>query len=172
MESAGKFETWAFDEVLPSIRETGSYAIPRLSQSELILQIAQVNVKLERRLESVEEAQTAIVEKFDAAIKAFAAPNVDHWKSDMDIKINEMVEIYHRSPSGFRGQLYTELERVANVKLSARMARLKSRMKKQGATYKERQAVTKLDVVSKDKQLRTIFEGIVKQEQARRSAIR
>ena len=140
--------------------------LPQLSQNELILQIAQANVELEKRMLTIEESQHKFEQKLDTAIKVFSVPNIDHWKADMDNTINRMVDEYRRSPSGFRALLYRELEEIANVKISRRLSLMRTRLKQQGVTYKERQAVTKLDVISKDKKLRLIFEGVVKKYQA------
>lgn len=46
LPSAEKFESWVFDEVLPTIRKTGSYVvIPTLPKEELELHIKEVNAK-------------------------------------------------------------------------------------------------------------------------------
>ena len=63
--------------------------------------------------------------------------------------------------------LYEELERSARCNLSTRQSRLKERMKKAGATYKERQAISQIDIISRDNQLKLIFEGIVRGYQAK-----
>ena len=33
LESAERFESWVFDEVLPTLRKTGSYEMPKKKQS-------------------------------------------------------------------------------------------------------------------------------------------
>lgn len=81
--------------------------------------------------------------------------------------INRLCSENILSYSSFKGDLYKELEDVAHCCISARQSRLRSRMEKAGATYKERQAISKIDVISRDPKLRAIFEGIVKQHQAR-----
>lgn len=48
LPKAQEFEEWVFDEVLPSIRKTGSYTIPRVSQiSKEELELRQAEVKKE-----------------------------------------------------------------------------------------------------------------------------
>lgn len=47
-------------------------------------------------------------------------------------------------------------------------ARLRNRMKLSGATHKERDAVTNLHVIARDKKLRPIFDGILREERATR----
>ncbi len=140
--------------------------IPQLTTNELVLKMAQANVELEKQIGAVQQEVHEISGKFDAALKTFAAPSIDHWRADMDAKIKSIAETHGKSPLKLRGIMYAELEQVATVDVSIRLTRLRGRMKKQGATYKERQAVTMLDVISKDKQLRVIFEGIVKKYQA------
>jgi len=140
--------------------------LPQLTTNQIVLKLAEANVELEREMREVREEVRQVSDKFDTAIKRFTAPNIDHWKVDMETKINEMVEAEKLSPMHFRGQLYTELEQTAIVSLSSRQKRMMTRMKTQGVTYQERRAITKLDVISKDKQLRAIFESIVKKRQA------
>ena len=54
LPSAEKFERWVMDEVLPSIRKTGSYNKP-MSTAEKIKLLAQGNEELNERVEKVED---------------------------------------------------------------------------------------------------------------------
>lgn len=54
LPSAEKFEAWVMDEVLPAIRKTGSYQKP-MTIPEQIQLLAQGNVKLEEKIESVND---------------------------------------------------------------------------------------------------------------------
>lgn len=54
LPSAEKFESWVMDEVLPSIRRTGSYAVP-MSTGEQIQLLAKGNVELGQRVDKVED---------------------------------------------------------------------------------------------------------------------
>lgn len=51
LPAADAFERWVFEEVLPSIRKTGSYTVPTraLTPAEMFLQNAQMMVDLEQR---------------------------------------------------------------------------------------------------------------------------
>ena len=51
LPAAEAFERWVFEEVLPSIRRTGSYSVPTraLSPAEMFLQNAQMMVDIEHR---------------------------------------------------------------------------------------------------------------------------
>ena len=52
--SAEKFTDWVTDEVIPSIRKTGSYAVP-MTTGEQIQLLAQGNVELNQRVDKVED---------------------------------------------------------------------------------------------------------------------
>lgn len=54
LPSAEKFEVWVMDEVLPSIRKTGSYSVPK-TPSEQIQLIAQGYVELEQTVNTIKE---------------------------------------------------------------------------------------------------------------------
>lgn len=55
LESAERFESWVFDEVLPSIRQNGYYENPNLStEMRAILMIDQKQVKMEQRMDKLE----------------------------------------------------------------------------------------------------------------------
>jgi len=59
LPSAEKFEKWVCEEVLPSIRKTGSYAIP-MSTSEQIALLAKGTVELEQKVQTVEQEVSSI----------------------------------------------------------------------------------------------------------------
>lgn len=62
LPSAEKFEKWVMDEVLPSIRKTGSYNKP-MTTAEKIHLLAQGNEELNERVEKVEDKITSIEEE-------------------------------------------------------------------------------------------------------------
>lgn len=163
---ARKFRRWVVKEVLPSILKTGSFSLPALTTNEMVLQLATNAVELERKVNALEQSQTAIEQKFDTAIEIFSRPTLGTWKDGMELELKALVSASNTNMAILRGKMYADLEAAAGVDIGSRAKRLKSRMKKQGATYRERQAVTKLEVISRDKQLRPIFEGILKKYQA------
>ncbi|MGW7888656.1 BRO family protein [Staphylococcus xylosus] len=56
LPQAEKFEEWVFDEVLPTLRKTGTYQSKPLTTSEQIQLIAQGNTELDERLTAIEES--------------------------------------------------------------------------------------------------------------------
>jgi prophage antirepressor-like protein len=165
--NADDFMDWAWN-IMDSLMSGNAALVSNkpVSPNELIMMMAQSNIELEKRVDRIESNTKEIAEKFDTAIKVFSAPDKDHWKTDINEKIENLAKDYSLSPVKLRGDLYKELEETANCRIQSRVNRLQNRLKKQGVTYRERQAVTKLDAISKDKQLRAIFEGIVKKYQA------
>ncbi len=164
---AKPFRKWITSEVIPSIRKTGGYGVPQMSQSELILKIAQNNVELERRIAAAESETKAVSEKLDNALDVFTAPTSENWKDETNRIINRMIEEYNLNYGVFRRKLYDELEKSAHCDLTARQSRLRGRMEKAGATYAERQAISKIDIISRDDKLKAIFDGIVRKYMAK-----
>lgn len=169
LESAKAFKRWVTSEVLPSIRKTGSYQRPMTAAEQLLAQ-ANVLVELERRVENQDEQIRETRQRVTDAVAVFsaAAAAVDTWQEDTNRKINEIVESCGYSHQAYRGELYKKLEERAGVDITSRQTRLRNRMKVAGATRKEREAVTKLHVISRDKKLRPIFDGILREERATR----
>lgn len=59
LPQAEKFESWVFDEVLPQIRKTGSYQIPKMSKElEAILMIDDKQQKMDERITKLENNTT------------------------------------------------------------------------------------------------------------------
>lgn len=160
---------WVTHEVLPSIRRTGAYAVAPvqpMTPAQLLAAQAQVLVDMERRMDQMQTQAATLEAKVDTAIKAFARPAEDHWRSDMDRAVKELCADIKWSLPKLQGRLYAELEEKANCNISARLSALRRRKKKNGMRYKDAQALTKLDAIAADKQLRAIFEGVVRKWQA------
>lgn len=165
---ADAFMDWVWDIMDGLIAgESQLISAKQLSPNELILQMAQSNVEMERRVDRLEQDSTALLEKVDKALTVFSRPDKDHWKSDIDDAIKRLVNQSGSSMPKFKGMLYAELESASNCQLQSRLVRLRKRLRRQGMTYREAMYITKLDAISKDTQLRAIFDGIVKKYQAR-----
>lgn len=170
---AKAFKRWVTHEVLPSIRKNGAYAVaeqklPQLTINELILKMAESNVELERKVLTLEASQAEISQKLDRAVEVIAAPREEDWRERMENAIHAIRQSSGMMDGRLRGHMYAALENSpGRYNLTARLTLLKKRTRAGGATYKEAERLTKLDVISHDKELMAIFEGIVKQYQAR-----
>lgn len=168
LEKAERFTDWVTMEVLPSIRRTGSYAMQQaMTPAQLLAAQAQVLVDMERRMNDMQDQAQALETKVDNAIKAFSRPSQDHWKADIDTAIKTLCQDQNLSVAATKGRMYAELEQVAVCNINARLNRLRVRKKKTGMRYRDAMELTKLDAIAADKQLRAIFEGVVRNWQAR-----
>ena len=166
---AKDFKRWVTHEVLPSIRQHGSYDLaPTQPMTPARLLAAQANllVEMEQKMEAMQNQTLALEEKVNTAIKAFSRPSEDHWRSDMDAAIKELNANMGWSLPKLRGRLFAELEQKVNCNLSSRLKRLQDRKRKTGMRYRDTRELGKLDAIAADKQLRAIFEGIVRSYQA------
>ena len=138
-----------------------------LTPAQLIAAQAQLLVDMERRMDEMQGQTQALEEKVDKAMKAFSRPAEDHWRSDMDKAVKDLNAAMGWSLPKLRGKLFSELEESVNCNLSMRLTALRKRMKKTGMRYRDAKELGKLDAIAADKQLRVIFEGIVRGYQAK-----
>ena len=165
LPTAERLTDWVVEEVIPTIRKTGGYSQKPLSPVEMFSLQAQINVEQERRLKALEQKQAVV----DCVMDVMAAPMLaeDGWQEKMQKAINAAVERFQTNHQTFRAELYEELEDRCHVNLFVRQTRLRSRMKANGATATECKNVSKLHVIARDPQLRTSFDGLLKQKVAR-----
>ena len=166
---AKDFKRWVTHEVLPSIRRHGSYALAPtqpMTPAQLLAAQAQLLVDMERRMDEMQGQPRALEAKVDPAMKAFSRPAEDHWRADMDNAVKDLNKAMGWSLPKLRGKLFSELEHTVNCNLDARLRCLRNRKKKTGMRYRDAALLGKLDAIAADKQLRAIFEGIVRSYQA------
>lgn len=170
LESAKAFRRWITSEVIPSIRKTGGYMAKPMTQLEIIAANAQALVDHERRVTALEESQKELADKLDKAAEAFTAPSYapDEWQENARATIAAIVQDNGLSYQAYTGELYKKLESVACVDLTSRQSFKRKRMKAEGATYRDRQAVSKLSIIAADAKLRPIFDHILAMEKAAR----
>lgn len=139
-----------------------------LSTAQMFQLQAQINVEQEQRLAALEKRAESVTEAFETL--ALPAVSKDQWQEQTNRAVRQMCEKYGLNYQKTIGDMYEELERSAGVNLSVRQKNLRERMKRGGATYAERQAVSKLSIVSLDKKLCEIYTGIVRRKAARLAA--
>lgn len=176
LPDAKKFKKWVTSEVLPSINKTGSYAVQQqpMTQAQLIAAQAQLMVDMEQKMLAIQnqtaamqDQYTQLSQKVDTAVKVLSRPSEDHWKSDMDNAIKQLCEERHWSVFSTKGKMYRDLEQKINCDINSRLTRLRNRKRKAGSRRQDVMALSKLDAIAADKQLRAAFELVVKEWQAR-----
>lgn len=157
---AERFMDWVTEEVLPAIRKTGGYQARPMSMAENLAAQAQLLVDQEKRIARIEQ-------RVDRALTAIARPQGDSWVEDMKGSIRAYCEATGLTDAAGRGRLYAALDQEARCSTDRRLSKLRERQKAAGQRRKDYMALTKLDAIAADKQLRVAFEGIVARETAR-----
>lgn len=143
----------AFNKMEKTLTEQ---ATKPMTTAEMFQLQAQINVEQERRLAAIEANQQKVIE-------ACSVPAVgrDEWQENMKKYLSGLCEEYGMSYPVMYDDLYSALERKVGCNLTTRQSNLRKRLKAAGATYKERQSISKLTVIAKDPSLTGVFEGIV-----------
>lgn len=157
---AKPFRKWVTSEVLPAIRKTGGYQARPMSMAENLAAQAQLLVEQEKRIARIEQ-------RVENALTAIARPQSDSWVEDMKGSIRAYCEATGLTDAAGRGRLYAALDQEARCSTDRRLSKLRERQKAAGQRRKDYMALTKLDAIAADKQLRVAFEGIVARETAR-----
>lgn len=145
-----------------------------MTTNEMFAMQAQINLESERKLAALEGKVEKTSNAFMTALNTFAAPPTDEerWRDEMNRRVRAMCEEYGLNYHATIGDMYAQLEDRARVNLSARQKNLRERMRLGGAKYAQREAVSKLVVISQDAKLRCIYETIVREKQAQLAASR
>ncbi len=170
LPTAERFESWVFDDVLPTIRRTGSYQAKPMTPAEMFAAQAQVNLDYERRLSDLDRRADATETALRNTVRALSVPTftLEGWQREMQATLNMAVRTYGLNHQTYRGDLYRALEERAHVDLTSRQTRLRNRLLRQGATTAEVKEVSKLSVIARDPKLREIFHAIFQQDLAQR----
>lgn len=165
----GALFTAAYVNAFEKMREHIAKSMPPMSTNEIVLMMAQNAVKMEQDIKELQvqtatltEQTTALTEKFDGAVRAFYRPNtIGEWKVDTEMAIRELSKSIN-----FRGRIYCELETRSGCNLNVRLTRARNRLVKNGMTKAQANKINKLDIIGMDKNLRNIFDAIVREHQA------
>ena len=150
-----------FDEMEQALKTP---ILKSMTQTELTAAIAQNQVEIEHKVNSLDT-------KITNALDVFTTPAKDDWRHEMNEKVNGMCITQGLNYQTFKHEIYTELDDIAGVNLSSRQSRLRARMKKGGFTATECRAISKIEVIERDIKLKPIFEGIVRKYQAKYAVV-
>ena len=141
-ENAKAFQVLVADEILPSIRKTGSYAPKQMTQAEILVGIAQVTVEIERKANTALDVANKASRQITNALDIFTAPIDKDWRQSTNAKMRGICQEYGLSYLVFYHDLYEELDNLARINLKARLTRLRTRLQAQGATKTACKTVT------------------------------
>lgn len=145
-----------------------------MSTNDLFELQVKINREYESKINALEERADDADRKISTITDVLAAPPTDEerWRDVMNRKVRAMCEEYGLNYHTTIGDMYAELERRAHVNLATRQKNLRERMRLGGAKYAQREAVSKLVVISQDAKLRYIYEAIVREKAAQLAAFR
>lgn len=169
----GVLFTAAYVTAFEKMRQV-AYDPKPMSANDLFELQVKINREYESKINALAEHAESTDRKISTITDVLAAPPTDeeHWRDVMNRKVRQMCEEYGLNYHTTIGDMYAELERRAHVNLSVRQKNLRERMLRGGAKYAQREAVSKLVVISQDAKLRYICEAIVREKAAQLAASR
>lgn len=156
LPGAMRFESWIFDEVMPSIMRTGRYAVPE-KRGDASLAIAEQLLIAAKN----QEQRITTLESKQAALEVAVSQPTKTWLETTRERIEGITGKKIKHSGLFLAQFYHDVEKSANALLLSRVNRKKAKMKKRGATKTELEQITKLWVIAQDGHLREVAENIL-----------
>lgn len=162
-ETAERFQAKIADEVIPTIRRTGSYSARPMTLAEQALAQAQILVDHEKQLAELSESVDKL-ERFNDGIVAVLAPTAvsDGWQEQMNRKVRQYCLDYDLDYRVAFNQLYMTVESSTRSDLTRRVENRRRRILQNGGTRAEADKVTKLSVIANDAALRNAFDLALK----------
>jgi len=161
------FKKWIKQEVLPSIRKTGSYAIDTSQLSpELQLMNKMVQTLAKNELELMETKRIAIEAKQEANnVSNIVSLNNVGWREKVTVILKKIARNWtgiepYRSVINLS---YERFEKRAGCKLELRLNNRKERALAQGMSKSYVQKINKLDVIAEEKRLTEIYLQVIKE---------
>lgn len=153
---AKEFKRWITHDVIPSIRQTGSYSVKQVTPLNILQQAINNMVEQEQRVKQLENTTQLI--------KDTVIQHSNQWREDINRMFNRIVDKVggHRFRE-LRTESYELLERRARVDLGRRLDNLKARIINEGGTMTAINKANKLDVIEADPKLREIYAAIIKE---------
>ena len=163
LPNAKKFKRWVTAEILPSVRQTGSYSARPMTLAEQALAQAQILVDHEKQLAELSESVDKL-ERFNDGIVAVLAPTAvsDGWQEQMNRKVRQYCLDYDLDYRVAFNQLYMTVESSTRSDLTRRVENRRKRILQNGGTRAEADKVTKLSVIANDAALRNAFDLALK----------
>lgn len=173
LPNAEKFESWVFDDVLPTIVKTGSYSVKSVSKIELLKQYVEILEDHEKRMNNLEmisrvtNDRVGDCEKKMQMIYDLENVNTNNWRTHIRPLINEIAKYIPVLDNGERfsaawNEGYRRLEQKFNINLELRKLNKQDRLRKAGATQKAIRKVNYLDIIGEDKQLIECYISILR----------
>lgn len=170
LPGAEKFESWIFDEVLPSIRRTGVYQIEQDTQQKMPLDYSGLSPQLQLliNIETQQQKQQQEIDNVNTRLDNMVdviSLDKNSWRKDSQHLISKIAT----KIGGFEcmknvyQEVFQLVEERAGVALGTRLTNKRNRMAGEGVCKSKRDKLTKIDIIAEDKKLIEIYVAIVKE---------
>lgn len=176
LPGADKFESWIFDEVLPSIRKHGAYMTPdtlatvnpdltSLSpELQMFKAIFDSVAKTELKQKEQDKAIEAVNQKVDG-IRDVVVLNPNSWREECRKLLAKVAQA--KGGGGayqeVNAEVFQLVDERARVSLETRLTNKRRRMADEGVCKSKRDKLNKVDVIADDAKLIEIYIAIVKE---------
>lgn len=156
-ETAEKFQALVADEIIPSIRKTGTYTTKPVCIEDVLIQSLQEMKEMRQKVEQTSQRLDSICDVI--------ALNPNSWREDARNLISKIA--YKIGGFDYIKDLQSEIYRLvderAAVNLSVRLTNKRNRLAAEGVCKSKRDKISKLDVIADDKKLIEIYIAVVKE---------
>lgn len=127
LPKAKEFKRWVTSEVLPSIRKTGTYSTPHMSEMEMIAKLASNAVNMEKALEEQNKRIEKLENKADIPIKEIVSETLSYsritYEQQKTIHLSvklRVLEVLHaersiKNQKLYYNKLYSDIRRLFDV---------------------------------------------------------
>lgn len=164
LESAKKFKRWVTSEVLPSIRETGSYNSKPKCIEDVLIESLQEMKAMRERFENQDKKIESVTSQVEG-IREVVSLDTTSWRTDTQSLINKIALSLGggQAYSSTREESYKLLNSRMGVDVSTRLTNMRRRMAEEGTSKSKRDKMSYLDVIANDKKLIEGYVAIVKE---------
>lgn len=167
LPNAERFETWVFDEVLPTIRKHGAYmTVPDYSGLSPQLQYL---ISMEQRQKELEKAVQTTNRRIDDMCETMQVRGTN-WRKATHSLVNRIASVSGKEQRELYLDIYDEIELRAGVNLNVRLDNLCDRLYERGVSDSRISRMNYIDVIAEDKKLTEIYIAIVKEMAVRYNA--
>ena len=127
LPKAKEFKRWVTSEVLPSIRKTGTYSTPHMSEMEMIAKLASNAVNMEKALEEQNKRIEKLENKADIPIKEIVSETLSYSRITyeqqktihLSVKLRVLEELHAersiKNQKLYYNKLYSDIRRLFDV---------------------------------------------------------
>jgi len=161
-ETAQAFQAKLADEILPTIRKTGSYTAKPMSQLEIMAESIRILQEQDKRLKQIEQTQAEQSQELQGMRNVITLSSAE-WRKETTQLLNKIAK--NRGDGSYkdvRRESYTLLNERMGVSVDVRLKNARARMYESGYSKTQIEKLNALDVIGQDKKLIEGYMSVVK----------